>query len=83
MLGQQGKELSEKVKADREDVINLIVAEELDPYRIEDYKYVKSIALKLDWPVNRLFKAIEAANVKEIVENERKETENNNGSQES
>lgn len=64
---------TEKLKRKREDadkVTDLILEGTLDPYKIEDYKHVKSVARTLDWSAHRMFKAIELADVAQMVKNE-------------
>ena len=55
---------------DAQKVVDLIVKDILDPYKIEDYKHVKSVATTLGWSAHRLFQAIKTAEVQKIVDNE-------------
>lgn len=59
---------------DAKRVVELIVDGTLDPYQINDYKHVKAVARTLDWSAHRMFKAIEAAEVAEVVKNETEST---------
>jgi len=56
---------------DTHKITDLIVNDVLDPKKIDDYKHVLSVAKGIGWSKHRLDKAIEKANVRQVVENER------------
>jgi len=64
-----------KQDKDKEVIENLIIEDKLDPSKIDNYKYMRSIAGNIEWPIHRLFKAVESAKVKEAI---KKESENTN-----
>lgn len=70
ILGQNDKKSKQK-REDADKVTDLILNDILDPYKIEDYKHVKSVANTLDWSAHRMLKAIEFAEVAKIVEEEK------------
>ena len=56
------------------DVIGDMIADDkLDPYKVEDYKYVNTVAKSLGWSVSRVFRAIEKAEVGRKVKEEKDE----------
>jgi hypothetical protein len=69
------KENVEKEKKDIQKIEDLIIEDKLDTNKIEDYKYIKSIAQKLEWPIHKTFKMIGKAKVKEAVKNENLSTQ--------
>lgn len=61
----------------REDDANivgdLIAEDKLDPYKINDYKYLSGIARPLGWSVGRVQRALETAGVAKKVRKEKNE----------
>jgi hypothetical protein len=70
--------LASERAAEREEetstVERLIIEDKLDPYRIDDYKYLRAVARDVGWSIGRLRRAVKNAKVAEAVEDEKEAT---------
>lgn len=70
LMGERAAEREKEVSA----VEKLIIEDKLDPYRIDDYRYLRAAAEDIGWSIGRLRKAIRNAKVAEAVEDEKRTT---------
>ena len=63
--------LEEICKTDLSAVEKLIAEDKLDPYKIDDYQYLRTLAEDIGWSVGRLKRAIANARVEEVVKAEK------------
>lgn len=73
LIEQLMKSRAKERQTELETIEKLIAEDKLDPYKINDYTYLRTVAIDMEWSIGRLKRAIKNANVAEAVKAEAEE----------